>query len=105
MHMSEYLTRMQLDGWCVVENVIPADEVAAVRSGILAATAQHRNLQAPKNIGHVSGVINYDQSVAPYLAEPHLLGLIEALLGPHVRVSFTTATTNGTGQRARRLAR
>lgn len=95
--MDELLMRMRLDGWCVIENVIPVDEVAAVREGIVAATAQHRNPHAPKHIGHVSGVINYDQSVAPYLAETRLLRLIEALLGPHVRVSFTTATTNEPG--------
>lgn len=95
--MSNLLERMKLDGWCVVEGVIPAAEVAAVRENVQAATAQHRNPNAPKNIGHLSGVINYDQSIAPYLADEQLLGVIEGVLGPHVRISFTTATINEPG--------
>lgn len=95
--MNDLLTRMKLEGWCVVENVIPTAEVATVRQGVLTATAEHRNPNAPKNIGHLSGLINYDQSVAPYLANERLLTLIEGVLGPHVRISFTTATINEPG--------
>lgn len=95
--MNALLTRMKLDGWCVVESVIPATVVAGVCDAILAVTARHRNPQAPANIGHLSGVINYDQSFAPYLADERLLGVIEGVLGPHVRISFTTATINEPG--------
>ena len=95
--MQDLLDRMKLDGWCVVENVIPTGEVAAVRENILTATDAHRNPAAPKHIGHLSGVINYDQSFAPYLVNERLIGLIEALLGPNSRISFTSATTNEPG--------
>jgi len=88
---------MQLDGWCVVEGVIPIAEVEAVRRAMLVATEKHRNPAAPRHIGHLSGVINYDQSVAPYLAHDRLLDVIEGVLGPHVRISFTTATINEPG--------
>ncbi len=95
--MDTLRTRMQLDGWCVVEDVIPTAQVAAVRTAVVEATARHRNPNAPQHIGHLSGVINYDQSLAPYLADGRLLGIIEAILGPHVRISFTTATINEPG--------
>lgn len=95
--MNKLLARLQLDGWCVVEDVIPADAVPAVRAGVAAATARHRNPTAPQHIGHLSGLINHDQSVAPYLAEARLLALIEGVLGPQVRISFTTATINEPG--------
>ncbi|CAN5749108.1 hypothetical protein BH10CHL1_BH10CHL1_00110 [soil metagenome] len=95
--MDEQLMRLQLDGWCVLENVIPANEVGLVHDSILATTAQQRNPNAPHNIGHVPGVINYDQSVAPYLADQRLLKLLETQLGPHLRISFTTATINEPG--------
>jgi len=95
--MTDLHNRMKLDGWCVVKNVIPTGEVAAVREGTVAATAAHRNPDAPKNIGHLSGVINHDQSIAPYLVDARLLAVIEGVLGPHVRVSFTTATINEPG--------
>lgn len=88
---------MALDGWCVVEDVIPANEVPLVRKSVLAATEAHRNPTAPKHIGHLSGVINYDQSFAPYLVNEQLFGLVEALLGHCPRVSFTSATTNEPG--------
>lgn len=45
--MEDLLNRMKLDGWCVVEDVIPTDEVATVRAGVLTATEKHRNPHAP----------------------------------------------------------
>ncbi|MEZ4616161.1 MAG: phytanoyl-CoA dioxygenase family protein [Caldilineaceae bacterium] len=95
--MDDLLNRMQLDGWCVVKAVIPQTAVAAVRAATVAATAVHRNPNAPQHIGHLSGVINHDQSIAPYLADARLLEVIEGVLGPHVRISFTTATINEPG--------
>ncbi|MBX3010002.1 MAG: phytanoyl-CoA dioxygenase family protein [Caldilineaceae bacterium] len=95
--MNDLSTRMKLDGWCVVEKVIPTDAVAAVRDAVAAATERHRNPNAPKSIGHLSGVINYDQSFAPYLVDERLLSVIEGVLGPQVRISFTSATINEPG--------
>ena len=95
--MEDLILRLKLDGWGVIEDVIPEDEVDAVRERVAAVTEQHRNPNAPKNIGHLSGLINYDQSFAPYLADKRLLKLAKALLGPHVRISFTTATINEPG--------
>ncbi len=51
----------------------------------------------PEGIGYVPGVINYDQSFAPYLSNKRLLALANDLLGDHVRISFTTATVNMPG--------
>jgi len=95
--MDEKLLRLKLDGWCVINDVIPEDKVGAVRESVIATTEKHRNPNAPKQIGHLSGLINYDQSFAPYLADERLLGLIKALLGSHVRISMTTATINEPG--------
>ena len=95
--MNDFQNRMALDGWCIVPNVIPANEVASVRDATVAATARNRNPHAPKHIGHLSGVINHDQSIAPYLADERLLRVIEGILGPHVRISFTSATINEPG--------
>jgi hypothetical protein len=95
--LEEQLLRLKLDGWCVVDDVIPADEVDAVRESILASTLQHQRSDAPTNIGHRTGLINYNQSFAPYLVTPHFLNLIEAALGSPVRVSFTSAMINYPG--------
>ena len=88
---------MQIDGWCVIDEVIPAHEVEAVRENVLAAVDVHKRADAPAHIGAVSGLINCDQSFAPYLAAPRLLGLCKALLGEHVRVSFTSTIVNYPG--------
>ena len=88
---------LKIDGWYVMEGVIPEKEVDAVRESVERSTIVHRNPNAPNSIGHVPGFIRYDQSIAPYLADRCLLALIEGLLGPHVRVSFTTGTINYPG--------
>ena len=75
----------------------PVDEVAAIRESIIATTAKHRNPHAPAHIGHVPGIINYDQSFAPYLADGRLMTLLKGVLGAHVRISMTTGTVTEPG--------
>ncbi len=97
MTLERQLLSMQIDGWCVMDHVIPKDRVADVRDRVIASTNRHRNPDAPANIGHVSGFLKYDQSLASYLADRRLLDLVGALLGHHFRISFTTATINEPG--------
>ena len=40
------------------------------------------------------GLLAFNQSFVPYLADERILGIAEALFGPHVRISFTTAHIN-----------
>ena len=103
--LEEQLLHLRLDGWCVVKDVIPREEVAAVRESVAEATLRHQRPDAPANIGHRTGLINYDQSFAPYLVTPHFIELIRATLGQNVRVSFTSAMINYPGQCARRASR
>ena len=98
MSRQQYLQRVRMDGFCVVENVIPAAARAAICERVAHATEEHGRAEArAKGIGHVPGFIRYDQSLAPYLADPQLLELIEGLLGPLARVSFVSATINYPG--------
>ena len=90
MNLEQMQQRLAIDGWCVIEDVIPDDKVDAVRQSILATVEEHRVADPRQHLGKVSGVINHNQSFAPYLADERLLGLCSALLGEHVRVSFTT---------------
>lgn len=97
MSLDQALQHLKIDGWYVMEGVIPENEVDAVRESAERSTIVHRNPKAPDGIGHVPGFIRYDQSIAPYLADRRMLALVEALLGPHARVSFTTGTINYPG--------
>lgn len=97
MSLDQALQHLKIDGWYVMEGVIPENEVDTVRESVEQSTIVHRNPNAPDGIGHVPGFIRYDQSIAPFLADPRMLALVEALLGPHVRISFTTGTINYPG--------
>ena len=98
MGLSTNLNRIRRDGWCVVEGVIPEDEVDAIRDHVSHSTEIHGRAQAAEQgIGHVPGFIRYDQSLAPYLVDARLMALLEALLGSFIKVSFTTATINRPG--------
>lgn len=99
MTLTQMRQRMYVDGWCLIEDVIPPDRIGAVRDSVLRTvdTWKHTRRNAPANIGAVSGMVVYDQSFAPYLAEPRLLGLAESLLGPGVRISFNTSIVNYPG--------
>ena len=97
MTLESQMQAMRTEGWCVLDDIIPADRLDQIRNRVIASTNRHRNPDAPANIGHVSGFLKYDQSLAPYLADRRLLDLAGALLGHHFRISFTTATINEPG--------
>lgn len=95
--IQQSMLHLRMDGWCVLDGVIPDDRVAAIREECTAVVARHRNPDAPQSIGHVSGYINWDQSLAPYLADDRVLLLVNAMLGHDPRISFTSATINEPG--------
>lgn len=98
--MEKELVQMRVNGWCVLEGVVPKDRVGAVRKSVLESVKRHGNPEAlQKGIGHVSGFIAYDQALAPYLADSRLMGIAGALLGHHVRISMTSATINMPGNK------
>jgi hypothetical protein len=77
-------------GFTMLESVIPTDEVGQVCEQVTAAAVGHDIANVPAGRGAVSGLINQTQCFVPYLVEPRLLGLTQALLGEHVRVSYTS---------------
>jgi hypothetical protein len=99
MPIEDYLYTMRRQGYCLIEGVIPADRVAAIKDSVLATVERYRHLRtdAPKDIGAVSGLINYDRSFAPYLTEERLWSLCSALLGQEARISYTSSVVNWPG--------
>ena len=97
MTQSEMQRRIAADGWCVIDAVIPPEAVAQVKDSILATAAAHKLPDPRGQLDKVSGLVNFDQSFVPYLAEPRLLGLCKALLGEHLRVSYTTCMVTHPG--------
>ena len=94
MALNTDLNRIRRDGWTVIEDVIPEDEVDAIRDHVLHSTGTHgRAKAAEQGIGHVPGFIRYDQSLASYLADARLMAILEALLGSFVKVSYGHSET------------
>ncbi len=95
MSTEQHIQRLKQDGWTVVKGVVPESDIEAVRQEVQASTdAHHSETAMAKGIGHVGGFMSFNQVLAPYLADARVLDPVKALLGPVVKVSFTTATTN-----------
>lgn len=105
------LQHLELDGWVIIKDVIPGIQVDLVRRRVLAT--QHRSLEAEEakivssdarvktRSGAIVGLLNLDQSIAPYLAEPRLLALIESLWGNFSRIITITGLISESGHRDR----
>ena len=97
MTLDEILGHLKIDGWCVVDGVIPAGSVDAIRDSVDETAGRNRRGGELMGVGASTGLIASDQSLAPYLADDRVAGVAEALFGPHVRISFTTAIINNPG--------
>ena len=99
MDLERTLMQIKVSGFCVLDDIIPPDEVQRVRESVLATVRRHgsRSRFAPQGASQIAGLINYDQSFVEYLVEPQLTAVVTALLGEHYRVSFTTALVNHPG--------
>jgi len=97
MDIRQALETIARDGFCIQKGIVPVDQVESVRQSVLAAAQEHRQKDAPAQIAFVPSLLRYDHSAAPYLAANRLLQLVEALLGPHLRISFVSAIINERG--------
>ncbi len=87
--VEDLVKRIQIEGWCVIDDVIPAEEVVRVREN-LEATASARPEDLENGRHAVRGLIAYDQAIAPYLSDERVMGVTEAFFGDFVRISMTT---------------
>ena len=102
-NIEKYVSQLTAEGWCVVEGVIPEDRVDAIRQHVevahQGAIDEYESLrgslgrQTDKDGGPGKNAIAYIQPLAPYLAEKRVLGVIRAMLDPHVRIAQTEFKT------------
>ncbi len=85
--LEEAIRRMTVEGWCVLDSVIPPDEVQGVRDAILEIAQLGPDADKPR-IG-IGGLVAKTRNFAPYVAEERLLGVARARLGTPVRISMT----------------
>ena len=63
------LLHLQINGWCVVENVIPEDQVTAIRESVEKTVEAHGTYTGVEGVGTRKGLLAFNQSFAPYLAD------------------------------------
>ena len=99
------------DGFCLVEGVLPGDELPEIRRQVVAAQAAHSaqseaQKQATRARGHRVGargvgsmrqIINATQAFAPYLADSRILDIVKACFGSWPRISCTDCVINEPG--------
>ena len=108
MKTPQIVSQIKQEGYCVVDGVIPPDQIDEIRTAVVAAQrARHREAEAElaktRARGHRVGVegvallkqaINATQSFAPYLADRRILDVIEAFFGSWARISCTDCVIN-----------
>ncbi len=111
MSIEEKLHQLKMNGYCVLEGIIPEDKIDAVRESVVTAQAAHHEkaeaeLAKTRSRGHrvgvqgvanLRGVINETQTFAPYLADERIMAITDALFGSYVRISCTDCVINYPG--------
>ena len=111
MDVKSILQHLELEGFCIVKNVIPEDKVEAVRDSVITVVDQESKKMADKmatirgkghriggeGIDNVPQLITHTQTFAPYIADERVLGTAEAMFGPYVKTSSTLGLINRPG--------
>ena len=91
--VDDILDHLRTDGFALIEGVIPADEVVAVRENVQQAIDSHK---ASGSSG-VQNLLADDQSFVGYLVDDRIMGVALALMGEGVRTSYTEPLSNPPG--------
>lgn len=89
------LGQLETDGFAVMREVIPPNEVSRVRDSITKTVNEHSSTPPPNGV--VTGLLRKDLSMAPYLTHPRFMGMMEGLFGEHFKISFITGLVNNAG--------
>jgi len=95
MRPNESLDILRRDGFCILPRIIPEGDVGRVWESVSASVHEHTSLPLPQ--GYVTGFLRVNQAVAPYLAHPRIMELVDELFGSYARISMLTGTINGPG--------
>ncbi|RKU07238.1 phytanoyl-CoA dioxygenase [Candidatus Poribacteria bacterium] len=111
MSTEEKLHQLKMNGYCVLEGIIPDDKIDEIRESVVAAQAAHHEKAEAElakirarghrvgvqGVANLRGVINETQTFAPYLVDEQIMALTDALFGPYVRISCTDCVINYPG--------
>ena len=86
--LTSYAKQLRVEGWCVLEDVIPADVVDTVREEVETSESDYGEF-SKENGRWARNVISFMPKFAEHLANERLLDVIRQRLGPQVRISQT----------------
>ena len=109
--LEENLRCLREDGFCIVEDIIPEAKIDEVHDSVVQAQASHHERAeaepartrtrghriGTQGVGTLKQIINETQAFSPYLADRRILDIVEALFGPHARISCTDCGINHPG--------
>ena len=75
MGIEEILQDLHIDGWSVLEGVIPTDEVGTVRAEAKTVTAAHGVSRTYQGLHSARGILSQVSSFLPYLSDGRVLGV------------------------------
>ncbi len=111
MTTEEILTHLDIEGFCIIKELIPPRQIGAVRESIAghlqtAFAATQKRAAEIRGKGHrlggagvqaLPGILGLDQSVVPYLTDERILGPVHALFGDFFRIAGAGAIANHPG--------
>ena len=89
MNLEKILLHLKLDGFCVVEGVIPREEVRTIRREVEAVMAEQGSADTYQGVSSAFDVLDSIPAFAPYLADGTVMAVARAWFGDHVRISYT----------------
>ena len=111
MKTAQIVRQIRMNGFSVVDNVIPEAAVGEIREQVVCLqkendAASRARQEATRARGHRIGaegvgvlkqVINCTQTFAPYLGDSRIIETAETFFGPYVRISCTDVVINHPG--------
>jgi ectoine hydroxylase-related dioxygenase (phytanoyl-CoA dioxygenase family) len=110
----ELLRSLISEGWCVIEGVIPVEVVPGIRQAVLKLVEAQRvererwlaesrgqgQRHGADGVENAQGIINNIPECASFIADRRIIDVVEAIFGPYVKVSSTSAiVTNPNNKR------
>jgi ectoine hydroxylase-related dioxygenase (phytanoyl-CoA dioxygenase family) len=95
--MEEHIDRIRTEGWTVIEGIIPEERIEAHKTEFYRVARENDIGSSLAGLIFIPSVINFYQEMAEHLADPKIMGVVEALLGENSKVSFTSAIINEPG--------
>ena len=80
--LARNIEHLRTEGYCIRKNVIPSDEVDALRDSVL-ATADSEEYQESRDF------IGNNPDFPRYVGSERVLGLVDSMLGRFARIAFT----------------